>query len=97
MEFFGMATASKEYKEFANKRNAIVDTLSNWSYDETLEACIKRRIDLKLSQDNVANLLHVSNGTVRNIETGRVRNDATLLGYMYILQQYADYIERIDF
>lgn len=49
MGFFGMATASKEYKEFANKRNAIVDTLSNWSYDETLEACIKRRIDLKLS------------------------------------------------
>lgn len=97
MEFFGMVTASKEYKEFANKRNAIVDTLSNWSYDETLEACIKRRIDLKLSQNSVAKLLHVSTSTIRNIETKLVKSDATLLGYMYILQQYADYIERIDF
>lgn len=97
MEFFGMVTASKEYKKFANKRNTIVDTLSNWDYDETLKMCIKKRIDLKLSQNNVAKLLHVSNGTVRNIETKTVKNDATLLGYMYVLQQYASHIERIDF
>lgn len=97
MEFFGMATASKEYKEFANKRNAIVDTLSDWSYDKTLEACIKRRIYLKLSRDNVAKLLHVSRATVQNIETKSVKSDATVLGYMYMLQQYADHIERIDF